>query len=395
MKIEHRLEELVREALFAAVNRDDDRLDAALRAFPDNETRSAGLKLLAAICVYVLIDIHDGEQPTDIQIQQAAAFVAKMESWSEATSDDIAAYMRLVLGDTTAFLGPDDAVAVAFIVTASLLASRRRAESMTWLHYLDEIEKTIEIVTDEAHIITDDDLPDMKDQHLSSPPTTPGPVARRLFFTDFEGQPAEPEDVFIDGRDGGWVHREPDAIALLVDPTAQPYDRFLACSALTAWGSPVGYQTVIDAAADPESVVWRDHSADRRFGVDDTFALLAEDVGRSADIAEQRGNTAARRAAQAALLGLTDRYFFDRRLEQGMYAADVRALATELDAAVAAGMARLHQSTSVGFDLATQIAGLIRVLARVDQPSAKAFAAALVAAEPNDRAIRELGELAL
>jgi hypothetical protein len=225
-------------------------------------------------------------------------------------------------------------------------------------------------------------------------PGTPGPVAQRLFFTDFDGQPAEPEDVFIDGLDGGWQQREPEAIALLGNRAVHPYDRFLACAALAAWGSRVGYQAVIDAAADPESVVWRGQSADRRFGVDDTFALLAEDVGQSGDIAEQRGTAADRRAAQAALLGLADRYFFDRRLVQGMYDADVRALATDVDAAVEAGIARLRRHEPVAFDLATQVAGLIAALATVDPDRARARAAALLATDPPDRAVRELGELA-
>jgi hypothetical protein len=214
-----------------------------------------------------------------------------------------------------------------------------------------------------------------------------------LFFTDFEGRPAQPEDVVIDGLDGGWQEREPEAIALLADPAAQPYDRFLACSTLVAWGSPSGYHAVIGAATQPDAVVWRDESADRKFGVDDTFALLAEDLGRSEEIAEQRGTTELRWAAQAALLGLTDRYFFDRRLEQGMYAADVRALATDLDRAIGAGIARLRGDEPLGFDLPTQVAGLIGALARVDPERARVHARELLATEPPDRAIRELGGL--
>lgn len=35
---------------------------------------------------------------------------------------------------------------------------------------------------------------------------TPGPVAQRLFFTDFEGRPAEPEDVFVAGTDSRSDH---------------------------------------------------------------------------------------------------------------------------------------------------------------------------------------------
>ncbi|MGI8648222.1 MAG: hypothetical protein DLM55_12005 [Acidimicrobiales bacterium] len=222
---------------------------------------------------------------------------------------------------------------------------------------------------------------------------TPGPVARRLFFTDFQGNPAEPEDVSIDGLDGGWAEREPDAIALLRDSSAHPYDRFLACTALCAWGSAVGYQAVIDATANPDSVVWREQSADRRFGVDDTFALLAEDIGRSIDIARQRGTNTERLAAQAALLGLTGRYFFDRRLSQSMFESDVRALATTLAAAIDAGIARLRTGEPVGFDLSTQIAGLIGALARVDPARARRDANALLATGPNDRAVRELGDL--
>ncbi|HEX3789084.1 MAG TPA: hypothetical protein VHW44_14575 [Pseudonocardiaceae bacterium] len=221
----------------------------------------------------------------------------------------------------------------------------------------------------------------------------PGPVATRLFFTDFEGKPAEPEDVFADALDGGWADREPEAIALLNDNTAAPYDRFLACTALCAWGSPVGYQAAVDVAGDPDEVVWKDYSADARYGVDDTFALLAEDVGQSVDIAHERGTNGQRLAALAALLRLTPDYYFERRLVQSLYEDDVRVLAPEIDPAIEAGINKIKRGEQLSFDLGTQVAGLIRTLQRVDPQRAQLRANELIATGPGERALRELGDL--
>ncbi|WP_329167033.1 hypothetical protein OHB49_43165 (plasmid) [Streptomyces sp. NBC_01717] len=107
------------------------------------------------------------------------------------------------------------------------------------------------------------------------------PETRALLFTDFYGEPAEPDDVFADALDGGYVERTPALIAILQDDSADPAERLRACVALTSWADPAGYGAVITAAAAPDDVVWRRQSYDRFFGQDDTFGQLADAVGAS------------------------------------------------------------------------------------------------------------------
>lgn len=222
-------------------------------------------------------------------------------------------------------------------------------------------------------------------------PYVPGEIAQRLFYTGSQGEPCEPDDAIADALDGAWVEREPEAAALLADEAANPYDRYLALSALVAWGSQLGYATVLEAAADPDAVVWKGESIDRFFSVDNTFALLAQSVADSLDMAIERGTTAARIEALSALLGLTDRYYFERYLSvQGLLTADISELRDPLEAAIERGLGRLADEQGTGFDLATQVAGLIVALGQVDRPAANGYAGALLATDPGSRAEREL-----
>lgn len=222
-------------------------------------------------------------------------------------------------------------------------------------------------------------------------PYVPGEIAQRLFYTDPTGEPSDPDDAIADALDGAWVEREPEAAALLADEAANPYDRYLALSALVAWASPSGYAAVVQAAADPDAVVWKGESIDRLFSVDNTFALLAQAVADSLDMAIERGTTGARTEALNALIGLTDRYYFERYLSvQGLLTADIAELRASIQAAIDRGLDRLTDAQSTGFDLATQIAGLIVALGQVDRPTATGYAHALLATDPGSRAEREL-----
>lgn len=228
-------------------------------------------------------------------------------------------------------------------------------------------------------------------------PYVPGESARRLFYTDSAGEPCGPDDAIADALDGAWAEREPEAAALLADKTADPYDRYLALTALVAWGSPAGYAAVTQAAADPDAVAWKEESIDRLFSADNTFALLAQAVSDSLDMAEERGTTDDRLAALAALLGLADRFYFERYLSvQGLLTADIAELRGPIEEAVRRGLGRLEASPQVpetGFDLATQVAGLIVALAQVDRAAADAYAGALLATDPGSRAERELAPI--
>lgn len=144
MRIDDQLEPLVREVLDAAVKRDGDRLDAALDAFTDQSQQRMGLELLVAIARYVLLDLYQGQRPGDEQVHELADQIAEMESWSTLPADEIRSFLLLLLGDTSETVDPDAAVLLPFVVTATLLSSRRRPEGQHWFNYLDQVEAALE-----------------------------------------------------------------------------------------------------------------------------------------------------------------------------------------------------------------------------------------------------------
>jgi hypothetical protein len=144
MKINDRVEGLVRDALDAAVKRDSAALDAALRAFPNDDAVREGVALALAICAFIMIDIYEGK-PNDDQIRAIAEKAAQMETWAEPTADEVHALLsRLLNGAPLADAMPtENIIILAFVVTASLLASLHLKEEQWW-NYLDRAEAAIE-----------------------------------------------------------------------------------------------------------------------------------------------------------------------------------------------------------------------------------------------------------
>lgn len=144
MKIDEHVEPLVREVLDAAVKRDGDRLDTALDAFADEAQQRAGLELVHAIARYVLLDLYQGQRPSDEQIQALADQIAEMESWSTLPANEIRSFLLLLLGETATTVDPGAAVLLSFVVAAALLSSKRRPEGQWWFNYLDQVEAGLE-----------------------------------------------------------------------------------------------------------------------------------------------------------------------------------------------------------------------------------------------------------
>lgn len=199
----------------------------------------------------------------------------------------------------------------------------------------------------------------------------PDPRPRALLHTDFDGNPAEPDDVIADALDDdGCLERAPGPIAILQDRAADPAGRLLACRALTSWADPLGYDTVLEAAAGPDDVVWHGRSADRFFGQDDTFGRLADAVGASPDMVDERGTAELRIAAARALLSLTDRVQFDRHMSSLLFREIVEAARDEIDATVERGIDRLVSGERVPYDLGLQLALLTVAMKTYDEPGA-------------------------
>jgi hypothetical protein len=217
------------------------------------------------------------------------------------------------------------------------------------------------------------------------------PSARvtELLFVDFDGLTADPDDVISDGLDGGYRERTEALREVLRDPSEDPAGRFLACVALTRWGDPVGYETVVWAAGSPESVPWRGATYDRLYGQDDTFGVLADAVGDSSDMVEERGTATQRLKAAESLLNVVDRVPFDRHISSLLRQDLVTACLDVIKAAVTRGVVRLTEEPP-RYDLGLQLALLINAAGRVDRSWSEEAACHLKAANPGERALKEL-----
>ncbi|KAJ6002313.1 hypothetical protein N7499_001824 [Penicillium canescens] len=221
----------------------------------------------------------------------------------------------------------------------------------------------------------------------------PSPEMHALLFTDFNGDPADPDDVIADALDGGYAERTPALLAILQDASADPAERLLACVALTSWADPAGYQAVIAAAVAPDEVVWRGRSHDRFFSQDDTFGQLADAVSASEYMVDERGTADLRIDAARALLAIADQVQFDRHIGRLLYGQIIDACQGNIRSTLDRGIHRIATDDHISFDLGLQLALLAVALYRVDELAATDAMRRLTAANPGNRARRELAEV--
>jgi hypothetical protein len=217
----------------------------------------------------------------------------------------------------------------------------------------------------------------------------------QLLLVDFDGRPVtEP-----DGRpstDPDWVitaavddprHRERvgPLTELLHDPATRPWDRFLACYALTAWAEPAGYTATIEAARDPQGAPWRGVSVDRRWSVDDTFAQLAQAVGQSSDLSGDKGTEEQRIAALRALVAIAADQFFDWQLAFALDRSTLPRVRDDVAAVVARGVEELAAGHLRPFDLPTQLADLAAALTPLDEALAVDLGHRVAGVAPDSR----------
>jgi hypothetical protein len=145
MRIDDKVEDIVRKALDAAVKRDPTKLDQALRSFPNDAAVRSGVELALAVASFVMIDVHAGK-PTEAQIRAVADKAAEMEKWAAPSSDEVYDLLDKVLSGTPfpASVPPENVIILTFVVTANLLASFR-TEDERWFAYLDRAEAAIDI----------------------------------------------------------------------------------------------------------------------------------------------------------------------------------------------------------------------------------------------------------
>lgn len=144
MRVDDQIEPLVRRALTGAVERDNDGLDTALQAFPDEATRLAGLRLVVAICGMTLLDLL-GDKPSTAEVRMLAETIAELEEWSGISSAEVEKFL-VAIGDGAPLeqAAPvPRVVPLAFTVTASLLSGSPRPKGESWSDRLDWVEAAV------------------------------------------------------------------------------------------------------------------------------------------------------------------------------------------------------------------------------------------------------------
>jgi hypothetical protein len=144
-KIGDGVERLVREALAAVVGKDSERLQRAIAAFPDNESMTKGIRLATAVALYTLQDLHEGQQPTDDELAEVAGDIAKAETWTDVSSEEIVKYLTAAYHKTRVnqVLPMERVIIVAWVVAANLVSSYH-GDHEEWWDYLDRAESVIE-----------------------------------------------------------------------------------------------------------------------------------------------------------------------------------------------------------------------------------------------------------
>jgi hypothetical protein len=144
MKIDSKVEPIVRNTIHSAVVSDFSALNRALQGFPDDETTRKSIELGISLVYFLMVDIHEGE-PSEDDIRAVAAEIARAEAWAKPTTEEVTTFLlRLMNRERFAGAVPvENVVILTFVVAANLLSSCRRDDE-EWWDYLDRAEAALE-----------------------------------------------------------------------------------------------------------------------------------------------------------------------------------------------------------------------------------------------------------
>lgn len=144
MGIDSQIEKMVREVLAAAVTQDAGRMESAIRSFPNDEALTAGVRLAAAVGLYILGD-QFGPNPGPEAVGELAAEIAASEHWAGIDPEEVTAYIATALTETSyeEILPPDRFAVLTYVIAASLISYFRRPHEKWWT-YLDRVEAELE-----------------------------------------------------------------------------------------------------------------------------------------------------------------------------------------------------------------------------------------------------------
>jgi hypothetical protein len=145
MKIDPKVESVVRQILDAAVKQEFKRFSDSLRSFDTEAAAQQGLNLAASVCL-VLLHQRYGGSPSEAQLSQLVETITGSEAaWSSLEAGDFQEALTAIVENRPA-LGPegDSALAIAPFVLAAFLLAGMTQKPKWWFETLDEVEATLE-----------------------------------------------------------------------------------------------------------------------------------------------------------------------------------------------------------------------------------------------------------
>lgn len=141
MQIDEQVEEHVRDAFGASIDRDSERMRSALDGMNSEQLRDA-LSLAYFAVGYVMNDVYDGD-PSSADIADVAKRVVRSEQdWIDLNESEVSGLLAAASKGAAEVSGvkPGDALGLTIVTGAALLAGFRRAkENENWDDYLDEV----------------------------------------------------------------------------------------------------------------------------------------------------------------------------------------------------------------------------------------------------------------
>jgi hypothetical protein len=144
MRIDNRVEKMVREVVAAVITQDAGRMESAIRSFPNDQALTEGVRLAAAISLYVLGD-QLGSSPSEERLLQIAREIAASEGWADIKADEVMSYLTAALGGISfeEVLPAERFAVLTYVIAGCLISFFHRPEEKWWI-YLDRAEAGLE-----------------------------------------------------------------------------------------------------------------------------------------------------------------------------------------------------------------------------------------------------------
>lgn len=149
MRVDDHIEDAVRSAFAAAVDKDADGIPLALRSLSEDQS-TAAVAYAAYVVGYVTRDLLGADLGEDSIRELANDLIKDVSAWFNlGDGDSVAAYLLACANGDTQFSGtdPKDVALYGFVVGGHLL-SRYRPEGTRWFEYLDSTWNAAEAAPD-------------------------------------------------------------------------------------------------------------------------------------------------------------------------------------------------------------------------------------------------------